>query len=226
MSSFKVEETTIADIHAAYKAGTLTCVALTQLYLDRIAAYDQKGPALNSYVTLNPAALERAAELDAIYKETGEFVGPLHGVPLGIKDQAETKGIETSFGSAALKGYIPTEDATIVTKLYAAGAILLGKTTMPDFAASWWGEFDHSASSPRPAYRSTRTPPHTPFASQATVRCTGSRIARMRRTATPAARAAAPARRSPPTWPPWAWARTRAARSGCRRAPTTWSACA
>lgn len=89
MEHFRVEETTIADIHAAYRAGAITCVQLTQAYLDRIAAYDQRGPTLNSYVTLNPAALERAAELDAIFASTGEFAGPLHGVPYAVKDQAE-----------------------------------------------------------------------------------------------------------------------------------------
>ena len=139
MEHFRVEETTIADIHAAYRAGAITCVQLTQAYLDRIAAYDQRGPTLNSYVTLNPTALERAAELDAIFASTGEFAGPLHGVPYAVKDQAETAGLETSFGVAALKGYIPERDATIIVKLRAAGAVLLGKTTMPDFAASWWG---------------------------------------------------------------------------------------
>ncbi|MEM9197588.1 MAG: amidase [Pseudomonadota bacterium] len=137
--SFEIEETTIADIHAAYQAGTLSAVALTQGYLDRIAALDKTGPELNAFVMMNPAALDRAAELDKIYAETGSFVGPLHGIPIGIKDQAETAGIETSFGSAALKGYVPETDATIVTKLQEAGAILLGKLTMPDFAASWWG---------------------------------------------------------------------------------------
>ena len=137
--SFDIEETTITDIHAAYRAGTLTCVELTQAYLDRIEALDRNGPALNSYVTMNPGALERAAELDKIYAETGTFVGPLHGIPYCVKDQAETAGIETSFGSAALRGYIPETDATIITRMHDAGAIMLGKTTMPDFAASWWG---------------------------------------------------------------------------------------
>ncbi|MEM9430281.1 MAG: amidase [Pseudomonadota bacterium] len=137
--TFEIEETTIGHIHAAYRDGTLSCVELTQGYLDRIAALDKAGPELNAFVTMNPAALERAAELDRAYAETGSFVGPLHGIPIGVKDQAETAGLETSFGSAALKGYVPAEDATIITKLHEAGAILLGKLTMPDFAASWWG---------------------------------------------------------------------------------------
>jgi amidase len=139
LMTFEIEETTIADIHAGFRSGTLTSVELTQMYLDRIDALDQRGPNLNSFVKLNPAALARAADLDRIFAETGTFVGPLHGIPIGIKDQAETAGLETSFGSAALVGNIPTEDATVVKKLHAAGAILVGKTTMPDFAASWWG---------------------------------------------------------------------------------------
>ncbi|MEM1075508.1 MAG: amidase [Pseudomonadota bacterium] len=137
--TFEIEETSIDEIHAAYKSGDITAVELTTGYLARIEALDKSGPELNAFVTMNPGALDRAAELDKIYAETGAFVGPLHGIPIGIKDQAETAGIETSFGSAALTGYIPKEDATIVKKLHAAGAILLGKLTMPDFAASWWG---------------------------------------------------------------------------------------
>ena len=108
--------------------------------LHRIAAWDQQGLNLNSYVTLNSkGALERAAELDEIFARTQSFVGLLHRIPIGSKDQVETAGLETSFGSIALKGYVRCHDATIVTQLHKAGAILLGKTTMPDFAASWWG---------------------------------------------------------------------------------------
>jgi amidase len=136
---FFLEEATIQDIHDAFRAGTLTCVSLTQRYLDRISAYDQKGPALNAFVTLNSNALADARQLDDAFARSGKFVGPLHGIPIAVKDQAETKGIETSFGSVALKGYVPNQDATIVTKLKQAGAIVLGKTAMPDFAASWYG---------------------------------------------------------------------------------------
>src|ERR1700732_3653360 len=113
--SFTLEETTIPDIHTAFKSGTLTCVLLTQRYLDRISAYDQRGPALNAYVTLNKNALSEAERLDAAFARDRKLTGPLHGIPLAVKDQAETKGIETSFGSVALKGYVPEQDATIVT---------------------------------------------------------------------------------------------------------------
>ena len=92
--AFTLEETTIRDIHDAFRAGTLTSVSLTQAYLDRIGAYDQKGPALNAYVTLNPNALAQAAQLDAAFVKDRKFIGPLHGIPVAVKDQAETKGIE------------------------------------------------------------------------------------------------------------------------------------
>lgn len=136
---FKLDEATIHDIQSAYLAGQLTCVQLVQGYLDRIAAYDQNGPALNAFVKLNPDALEQAAALDAVLAQTGALVGPLHGIPVAVKDQAETKGIETRFGCEALSGYVPTRDATIVSKMKAAGAIVLGKTALPDFATSWFG---------------------------------------------------------------------------------------
>jgi amidase len=136
---FVLEETTIRDIHNALQVGTLTSVSLTHRYLDRIAAYDHHGAALNAFVTLNANALAQAERLDAAFAKDGKLTGPLHGIPIAVKDQAETEGIETSFGSVALKGYIPAQDATIVTKLKEAGAVILGKTTMPDFAASWFG---------------------------------------------------------------------------------------
>jgi amidase len=137
--SFPLEETTIRDIHAAYLSGALTCVELVQAYLDRIAAYDQSGPALNAFVALNPHALDEAAALDKQLAETKALAGPLHGIPVAVKDQAETKGIETRFGCVGLSGYVPDEDATIVAKMKEAGAIILGKTAMPDFATSWFG---------------------------------------------------------------------------------------
>jgi amidase len=137
--SFTLEETSIRDIHAAYLARELTCVELVQAYLDRISRYDQSGPALNAFVKLNPAALEEAVALDAKFAASGTLVGPLHGIPVAVKDQAETEGIETRFGCVGLSGYIPEQDATIVAKMKAAGAIILGKTAMPDFATSWFG---------------------------------------------------------------------------------------
>lgn len=156
-TTFTLTEATIDDIHVAYRANALTCVELVQRYLDRIAAYDKSGAALNAYVTLNPDALTEAARLDAALRKTGKFVGPLHGIPVAVKDQVETKGIPTSFGSIALQGYVPKEDATIVAKLKEAGAIILGKTTLPDFATSWFGYSSVSGETKNP-YDLTRDP--------------------------------------------------------------------
>jgi Asp-tRNA(Asn)/Glu-tRNA(Gln) amidotransferase A subunit family amidase len=101
-AAFNIVETTISDVHAAYKAGTLTAWQLVQMYLDRIAAYDKRGPAINALVSLNPAALEEAERLDAAYKATGP-VGPLHGIPVIMKDQANVKGMATTLGSVLFK---------------------------------------------------------------------------------------------------------------------------
>jgi Asp-tRNA(Asn)/Glu-tRNA(Gln) amidotransferase A subunit family amidase len=136
---FPVEETTIAAVQEAFLAGTLTSRTLVQAYLDRIAAYDKVGPAINAIVTINDKALAEADRLDAALAKSGALSGPLHGIPVVVKDQAETAGIETTFGSIAFDGNIPTEDATIIAKLKAAGAIILAKTAMPDFATSWFG---------------------------------------------------------------------------------------
>jgi amidase len=148
--TFALEETTIDKIHAAFCDNTLTCIELVQGYLDRIAAYDQSGPTLNSYATLNPAALTDAAALDDAFQKSGKLSGPLHGIPIAVKDQAETKGIPTSFGSIAIKGYVPKEDSTLVAKLKEAGAVILGKTTLPDFATSWFGYSSASGETKNP----------------------------------------------------------------------------
>ncbi len=137
-SQFQIEETTIGDIHAAYKAHTLTAEALVAAYIDRINKIDKAGPTINSIISVNPKALEAAKELDAEFAKTGKFRGPLHGIPIVVKDQVETKDVMTTFGSAAQDGYIPKDDATAIKKLKAAGAIILAKTAMPDYATSWF----------------------------------------------------------------------------------------
>jgi amidase len=126
---FNVMETTIADVHAAYKSGKLTAHQLTQMYLDRIAAYDQKGPKINCVITVNPKALEEADKLDAAYKKTG-FVGPLHGIPMLFKDQMDVAGLRTTLGSLVFKNYVPTKDAFVVEKLKKAGVIVVAKVTL------------------------------------------------------------------------------------------------
>src|SRR5437762_705258 len=129
----RYEEATIADIHAALSAKTLTCRALVQMYLERIAAYDKKGPALNAIVVTNPDALKLADTLDARFALSGP-VGPLHCVPLIVKDNYETRDMPTSAGSLSLKGVMSKTDAFQITKLREAGAIMLAKSNMAEFA--------------------------------------------------------------------------------------------
>ena len=130
---FRYEEATIADVHAAFKAKTLTCRGLVQMYLERIEAYDRRGPALNSIVVTNPDALKVADALDAKYAQSGP-VGPLHCVPLIVKDNYETTDMPTAAGSLSLKGVMSKTDAFQIKKLRAAGAIMLAKSNMAEFA--------------------------------------------------------------------------------------------
>lgn len=134
------EELTIEGFHAALSAGAVTGAELTAWYLDRIAALDQSdaGPRIGSYVTVNQQAGDEAAALDEGFSATGELSGPLHGVPVVVKDQAETAGLPTAFGSALFADYVPGADATVVSRLRQAGAVILGKSTMCDFAAGWF----------------------------------------------------------------------------------------
>jgi len=131
---FPIVEATIDQVHAAYKSGKLSSRQLVQGYLDRIHAYDQQGPKLNAVITLNPKALEEADRLDAQYKKSG-LVGPLHGVPVLVKDEIDTAGMPTTLGSLVFKDYRPPLDAFVVARLKKAGAIILGKTTLSEFAA-------------------------------------------------------------------------------------------
>jgi Asp-tRNA(Asn)/Glu-tRNA(Gln) amidotransferase A subunit family amidase len=137
-TTFTVEEATIDSIHQAFKSRKLTARRLIEIYLDRIETIDRSGPALNSIITVNPTVLDDADKLDRHFAATGQFIGPLHGIATVVKDQFETKGIMTTFGSAAQNGYVPVEDATIIVKLKAAGALILGKTTLSDYATSWF----------------------------------------------------------------------------------------
>jgi len=138
VNTFHLDEATISDVHAAYKSGTLTSVLLVQAYLQRIQAYDQAGPKLNVVIFLNPRALQEAAALDEQFRKTGKFVGPLHGIPVLLKDNINTKDMPTTGGSLSLAGYVPATDADVTQKLRAAGAIILAKVNLHEFAI--WGE--------------------------------------------------------------------------------------
>jgi Asp-tRNA(Asn)/Glu-tRNA(Gln) amidotransferase A subunit family amidase len=131
---FQVVEKTIDDIHAALKSGKLTVHQLVQAYLDRIEAFDKRGPALNCIITLNSKALEEADKLDATYKRSG-MAGPLHGIPVLVKDEIDTAGMPTTLGTLVFKDYRPPRDAFVIERLKKAGAIILGKTTLSEYAA-------------------------------------------------------------------------------------------
>ena len=133
MGDFAVPEATIASIHAAYRTRELSAVELVDAYLERIEAYDRGGPALNSVVVTSEHARARAEELDG-----QEPAGALHGIPVLLKDNINTSDLPTAYGSVAMRGYQPREDATVARRLREAGAIVLGKTTLPDWATSWF----------------------------------------------------------------------------------------
>ena len=132
--TFELEEATVGDLQKRVTAGSLTASALTQRYLERIAAIDKRGPALNSVIELNPDALSIAAALDAERKAKGPR-GPLHGIPVLIKDNIDTADrMMTTAGSLALVGSIAARDAIVAQRLRAAGAVLLGKTNLSEWA--------------------------------------------------------------------------------------------
>jgi len=133
-ANLDLESATIADLNAAFKQGTLTAEKLTDFYLARIAAYDKQGPAINAVISLNPNALTEAKALDA-ERKAGKIRGPLHGVPVVLKDLYNTFDLPTTAGSQLLAGSLPPADAFVVKKLRDAGAIILAKVNMSEFAS-------------------------------------------------------------------------------------------
>ena len=126
-------EFTIAGLQAALEGGELTSQELVQWSLARIAAYDQRGPGLNAMSCLNGDAFEAAAALDQERQARGSR-GPLHGIPIVVKDNYETRRMQTAAGCVLMKGWMPPDDATAVTRLRDAGAIIIGKTNMHEWA--------------------------------------------------------------------------------------------
>lgn len=151
-----LRELTIAGIHAAFRSGDLTCRQLTQTYLDRIKKYDQPTK-LNAIVVINSTALQQADELDKEFKETGEL-RPLHGIPVIVKDNYETKDMQTTAGSIALKGFIPPDDAYQVRMLREAGAVILAKSNMGEWAFSPYYTLSSIAGTTRNPYDLNRVP--------------------------------------------------------------------
>ena len=150
-------EATIDGVHAGLLRRQLTVRRLVEGYLARIEAYDRSGPSLNAILAINPDALREADRLDDELDRNGRLSRPLHGVPVLVKDQVETAGIPTTFGSVAMEGYVPSTDATLITRLKQAGAIVLAKTTLPDFATSWFS-FSSVSGATRNPYDLKRDP--------------------------------------------------------------------
>jgi Asp-tRNA(Asn)/Glu-tRNA(Gln) amidotransferase A subunit family amidase len=129
-------EATIPELQDAMETGQLTSVELVDSYLARIAAYDSGGPELNAFIVITPAARDEAAALDAERAVSGPR-GLLHGIPVVVKDNIGTADLPTTAGSLALEGFMPAEDAYQVRRLREAGAVIIGKTNMCEFALCW-----------------------------------------------------------------------------------------
>lgn len=128
-----VVEIGVSDIQKKLASGKLTSQALTQAYLDRISKIDRAGPMLNSIIELNPNALNEAIALDT-ERKAGKIRGPMHGIPVLLKDNIDVVGMANTAGSLAMSDNFPNKDAFLVARLRAAGAILLGKTNLSEWA--------------------------------------------------------------------------------------------
>ncbi len=133
-ASRSMEEATIEDLQSRLLAGELSSVEMVDACLARIARLDQDGPRLRAILALNPAAHELAAAQDAALRSDGRFVGPLHGVIVAVKDNFNTLGMPTTGGSLALEGAVPPAESTVTQRLAEAGAIVLAKTNLHEFA--------------------------------------------------------------------------------------------
>jgi amidase len=131
---FRFQEATIASIHAAFANGQLTCTQLTKLYLDRIEAFNLKGPALRAIITVNPKAMETAAEMDRTYRSRPAAVGSLHCIPIILKDNFNTSDMPTTGGNVSMMKSVPPSDAFTVERMRKAGALILAKANLQEFA--------------------------------------------------------------------------------------------
>jgi len=160
-ATFDVFETTVPQIEQALQFRLTSVEQVAQMYLARIAAYDKAGPGINAYLFLNPNALAQARQLDAVRSPSG----PLYGVPVLLKDNIDTADMPTTAGSVALRGSIPPDDAFITKKLRQAGALIMGKGTLTEYANflalgmptgySSLGGFSFNPYDPRPDPRTT-----------------------------------------------------------------------
>src|ERR1700694_2856121 len=131
---FELEEATLADLQAGMSSGRMTSRSITQHYISRIEELDRKGPTLRHVLEINPDALSIADSLDQ-ERKAGKVRGPLHGIPILLKDNIDTADrMTTTAGSLALEGSVPLQDAFIAAKLRSAGAVLLGKANLSEWA--------------------------------------------------------------------------------------------
>jgi len=170
-NSLQLVEASVPELQQALRTKLITSEQLVQMYLDRIAAYDKVGPTLNAFIHLNANALEEARARDRD-RHRGRAHGPLFGIPVLLKDNINTSDMPTTAGSVALAGSIPPNDAFITAKLREAGAIILGKATLTEFANfiaigmpsgySSLGGYGFNAYDPRPLPASDGRPVLTP----------------------------------------------------------------
>jgi amidase len=157
IAPFELDETTVVALQNGMKSGQFTAHSIAQKYLDRIAEIDQQGPAINSVIEVNPDALSIADSLDDERKSKG-LRGPLHGIPVLIKDNIGTHDrMMTTAGSLALSGFTPTKDSGVARRLREAGAVILGKTNLSE-----WANFRSTHSSSGWSGRGGQT--HNPYA--------------------------------------------------------------
>ncbi|MET0292421.1 MAG: amidase family protein, partial [Steroidobacteraceae bacterium] len=133
-AQLNIQTATIPELEKAMADGALTSEALTKAYLARIAAFDKQGPTINTVIQLNEKALDDAKTLDE-ERKAGKLRGPLHGIPVVLKDNIDTFDMPTTAGSTLLKGSVPPDDAFITKRLREAGAIILAKLNLSEFAA-------------------------------------------------------------------------------------------
>ena len=132
--AFVLEEATISSIHAAFTSKQLTCVQLARAYLNRIESDDDKGPALNAILAVNPRALEIAADMDRLGTTGNRALQPLHCIPVVVKDNYNTVDMPTTGGSVTLARSVPLDDAFVVKRLRRAGALILAKSNLTELA--------------------------------------------------------------------------------------------
>ncbi len=145
-----LEQVNISQIHAVMLSGSITCESIVEAYLKNIELNNQKGAKLNAIVTMNDSAVDLARQLDVQLLSSNQLIGPLHGIPMVVKDCLETTDMPTSFGSKLFSQYMAKKDATVIAKLRDAGAVIIAKTTLPDWATSWFGYSSRSGETKNP----------------------------------------------------------------------------